>query len=35
MLWNREGLTVVGWGGGKKWDASYTAQTHTHHAHRN
>ena len=23
-------LSVVGWGRGKRWDTSYTAQTHTH-----
>ena len=22
---------VVGWGGDKRWDMSYTAQTHIHH----
>ena len=27
----RVGLSVVGCDGGKMWDTSYTAQTHTHH----
>ena len=31
MLWDRVGLSVVGWGRGKRWDMSYTAQTHIHH----
>ena len=31
MLWDRVGLNVVGWGWGKRWDTSYTAQTHIHH----
>ena len=31
MLCDRVGLSVVGWGGGKRWDTSYTAQTYTHH----
>ena len=30
MLWDRVGLNVVGWGWGKRWDTSYTAQTHIH-----
>ena len=31
MLWDREGLGEVGWGGGKRWVTSYTTQTHIHH----
>ena len=30
MLWDRVRLNVVGWGWGKRWDTSYTAQTHIH-----
>ena len=30
MLWDRMGLSVVVWGGGKRWEASYMAQTHPH-----
>ena len=30
MLWDSVGLNVVGWGWGKRWDTSYTAQTHIH-----
>ena len=28
MLWDGLGLGVIGWGGGKRWDMSYIAQTH-------
>ena len=31
LLWDEVGLNVVGWGGGKRWETSYTAQTHIHH----
>ena len=31
MLWDRVGLSVVGWGGGRRWDPSYMAQTHIRH----
>ena len=31
MLWDRVGLSVVGLGGGKRWDAAYATQTHSHH----
>ena len=31
MLWDRVVLGVVGWGGDKRWDTTYTAQTHIHH----
>ena len=34
MLWDRVGLNVVGWGWGKRWDMSYTAQTHIHRNHK-
>ena len=31
LLWDGMGLNVVGWGWGKRWDTSNTAQTHIHH----
>ena len=29
--WGGVGFGFVLWGGGKRWDMSYTAQTHIHH----
>ena len=31
MFWDRVGLAVIEWGGGKRWDTLYTAHTHVHY----